>query len=65
MHLKSLRESRGFTRQHVAKALDLKVRTLASYEREERHVPHEVAERIANFYRLSIEEVWNMFYKAS
>lgn len=65
MELKILRVRRGLTRQYVASALGLKLRTLVSYEREERQIPHDVAERIATFFDLSIETVWNMFYKAS
>ena len=65
MTLKQLRTSRGYTREYIAQILGLKVRTLASYEREERKIPHDTAEHIADFFHLSIEDVWNMFYKAS
>ena len=62
MTLRELRESMKMTQSEFGKAIGVSQQSVAAYERGERRVLPERANRIAQEFNLSIEEIWAMFY---
>lgn len=50
------------TQSEFGKAIGVSQQSIAAYERGERRVLPERANRIAQEFNLSIEEIWAMFY---
>lgn len=65
MNLKELRETHKLTQSELAEIIGVKQSCIGNYENGSRHPRPIVAERISHTFGLTIEEVWNMFYKAS
>ena len=62
MVLKAIRESNGYTQESLATAIGVTQSSVASYESGARRPSTEVAKRIAKYFDLSIEQIWEMFY---
>ena len=65
LSLRLLRKGWGFTQAELASKLNVTQRTVANYESGARKPKPSTAEKIGHVFNLSIEQVWNMFYKAS
>lgn len=55
--IKNLREQRGLTIQHVAAVLNLKFRTVNSYEHGEIHIPDKRVEQIADIFKMDAADI--------
>lgn len=53
--LKQLREARGLSRQNLSNMLDIKPRTYASYENNEREPDSEILIKFAKFFGVSVD----------
>lgn len=56
--LKELREERGQSKTFVSKKLGLNYRTLCAYEYGERTVPDRIKQMIADYYGLSVDDIF-------
>ena len=55
MRIKDLREDRDYTQKFVSSYLVCDQSLYSKYEREERPLPLELADRLADFYHVSID----------
>lgn len=53
--LKQLREAKGLSRQNISNMLDIKPRTYASYENNEREPDSEILIKFAKFFGVSVD----------
>lgn len=65
MSLKILRKQKGFSQKCLAAMVGVSQRSISSYESNQRKPSPEIAARIADVFGLSVEEMWEMFFKAS
>jgi len=63
--LRDVRMEGNLTQKELARNVGVTQRAISYYESGIRKPSPDVANRIAALLSLSIEEVWNMFYKAS
>lgn len=52
----------GYTQQQVAKATGISVASYSMYENNQRKVPKEKAEKIANYLKTELDELFLPFY---
>lgn len=53
-----LREKKGFSQQELAKMLGISNVSLHYYESNQRYVPKNIAEKIADIFEVEVEEIF-------
>lgn len=62
MELREMRKRRNLSQKALGRLIGLSQRAISAYESGDRRPSPEVADRIGKIFKLSREQIWEMFY---